>query len=110
MHFLGMAGMPRRIPDYPDAFALWNSVASYGAWISFLSALYFIYILGRIFGSAPGVLQRENLQLYFEESFVTQQYRVLRGQHWYNWEELLVMLMTKASIRWWSGLAPKRVL
>lgn len=45
MHFLGMAGMPRRIVDYPDAFAHWNMVASIGSFMSFAAALFFIYIV-----------------------------------------------------------------
>ena len=44
-HFLGMAGMPRRIPDYPDAYAGWNYVSSIGAYIAFASTLLFFYIL-----------------------------------------------------------------
>jgi len=45
MHFLGLAGMPRRIPDYPDAFADWNYIASFGSYISILSTLLFFYIV-----------------------------------------------------------------
>jgi cytochrome c oxidase subunit 1 len=37
--------MPRRIFDYPDAFAPWNAVASLGSYISAVSALYFFYIV-----------------------------------------------------------------
>jgi cytochrome c oxidase subunit I len=44
MHFLGLAGMPRRIPDYPDAFAGWNLVASYGAYISMTGHLIFMVL------------------------------------------------------------------
>jgi cytochrome c oxidase subunit 1 len=51
-HFLGLAGMPRRIPDYPDAFAGWNMVSSLGAFISGASALLFLYLVWRTF-SAP---------------------------------------------------------
>jgi cytochrome c oxidase subunit 1 len=44
MHFLGLAGMPRRIPDYPDAYAGWNLIASVGAYISAVGALLFLGI------------------------------------------------------------------
>ncbi len=44
-HFLGLAGMPRRIPDYPDAFAGWNMVSSLGAFLSLFAAFFFVYIV-----------------------------------------------------------------
>jgi len=44
MHFLGLAGMPRRVPDYPDAFAGWNAIASFGSLISTVSIVLFFYI------------------------------------------------------------------
>lgn len=43
MHFLGLAGMPRRIPDYPAAFEDWNFVSSCGALYTFASFIQFIY-------------------------------------------------------------------
>jgi cytochrome c oxidase subunit I len=42
MHFSGLAGMPRRIPDYNPAFAGWNELASYGAYIGAASAVWFV--------------------------------------------------------------------
>jgi len=45
MHFLGLAGFPRRVPDYPDSFLLWNKIASFGSNISTLSAILFFYIV-----------------------------------------------------------------
>jgi cytochrome c oxidase subunit 1 len=45
MHFLGLAGMPRRIFDYPDAFAPWNAIASFGSYLSAISGVYFFYVI-----------------------------------------------------------------
>lgn len=44
-HFLGLAGMPRRIPDYAVQFADWNMISSIGAFIYGFSQLIFVYIV-----------------------------------------------------------------
>lgn len=44
-HFLGLAGRPRRIPDYPDAFVGWNRVASVGSFISAFATVVFLWTI-----------------------------------------------------------------
>ena len=42
MHFLGIAGMPRRIPEYNIAFTYFNTLSTYGSYISLGSLIVFI--------------------------------------------------------------------
>jgi cytochrome c oxidase subunit 1 len=49
MHFLGLAGMPRRYADYPDAYAGWNYVSSIGAFIAGFGVLVFLVMLAEAF-------------------------------------------------------------
>lgn len=45
-HFLGLAGMPRRIPDYADAFLGWNRLSSFGSIVSVVATIVFLVMLG----------------------------------------------------------------
>jgi cytochrome c oxidase subunit I len=48
-HFLGAAGMQRRVPDYADALAGWNLVSSYGSYISAAGVFVFLYVIASAF-------------------------------------------------------------
>jgi heme/copper-type cytochrome/quinol oxidase subunit 1 len=61
MHFLGLAGMPRRIPDYPDSYSTWNFVASYGSYLSSVSTLFFFYIVYYTFVYGESVKFKKNI-------------------------------------------------
>ena len=83
MHFLGLAGMPRRYPDYPDAFHGWNMVASFGAYISAFSVLIFLYVLYRTFASKEQLAEN-----YWGEGATTLEWTVTSPPPFHTFEEL----------------------
>jgi cytochrome c oxidase subunit 1 len=52
-HFLGLAGMPRRIPDYSVAFADWNMVSSIGAFMFGATQIFFLFIVIKTIRGGP---------------------------------------------------------
>lgn len=83
MHFLGLAGMPRRIPDYPDAYWGWNQIASIGSLISVFSALLFFYIVFDLLTN--GAKYKPNVDSLY--SYLSISYLVEREQQkqYYTW-------------------------
>jgi cytochrome c oxidase subunit I len=63
MHFLGVAGMPRRIPDYPDAFFIFNKIATWGSYMSAFSLLVFFGVLFDAF------VMNDNTQSFSEKKY-----------------------------------------
>ena len=43
--------MPRRIPDFPDAYTQWNSIATMGSFITMISSIFFGYVIYNTFTS-----------------------------------------------------------
>jgi cytochrome c oxidase subunit 1 len=83
MHFLGLQGMPRRYPDYPDAFWGWNMVASIGSYISFASVLLFLYIVYKIFASKEKLADN-----YWGEGATTLEWTLSSPPPFHQFEEL----------------------
>ncbi len=83
MHFLGLAGMPRRIPDYPDAFAGWNMVSSVGSYVAIFGAVLFLYIIYRVFASKERVAENP-----WGEGATTLEWTVSSPPPFHSYEEL----------------------
>nr|YP_010363312.1 cytochrome c oxidase subunit I [Cladiucha magnoliae]UNY39788.1 cytochrome c oxidase subunit I [Cladiucha magnoliae] len=65
-HFLGLNGMPRRYSDFPDAFLSWNILSSLGSIISFISVIYFLFIIWESMSSKRQILFSSNLNSSIE--------------------------------------------
>jgi cytochrome c oxidase subunit 1 len=79
-HFLGLQGMPRRISDYPDAFAGWNLVSSFGSLVSVASLFVFFHVLYKqlVYGKAverfpwtTPKLFTDHLRTYLNRSYIS---------------------------------------
>ncbi len=83
MHFLGAAGMPRRIPDYPDVYAGWNMVATLGTYVSFAGAILFLFIVWRTFRSGERVGENQ-----WGEGATTLEWSVSSPPPFHSYEEI----------------------
>lgn len=91
MHFLGLSGMPRRIPDFPDAYLLWNKIASFGSLYTVFAIVFLFYNMYISFKSTDywskhkDIILKGNTHGFFRKkspqhhSGVFQSYNILRN-------------------------------
>ncbi len=60
MHFLGLAGMPRRIPDYADIYWFWNYVSSVGSLVSVFGVFVFFFLIYDMWNNSNKFFQKYN--------------------------------------------------
>jgi cytochrome c oxidase subunit 1 len=86
MHFLGNSGMPRRYPDYPEAFAYWNGVASMGYAIMAVGIL--IFFVNVIWSLLAGRRAEDN---YWGEGATTLEWTLTSPPPYHQFETLPVI-------------------
>jgi len=86
MHFLGNSGMPRRYPDYPEAFAYWNGVASIGYAIMGVGVL--IFFVNVIWSLVAGRRAEHN---YWGEGATTLEWTLTSPPPYHQFETLPVI-------------------
>ena len=82
-HFLGLAGMPRRYSDYPDAYAGWNWISSIGSYISLAGVVLFIWIVFQTLASGRRVEAN-----YWGEGATTLEWTVPSPAPFHTFEDL----------------------
>ena len=95
MHFLGLAGMPRRIPDYPDAFAQWNVVCSFGSYLSILASIFFFYVVFKTLTSNDMVDENPWQFEEGETSVMSLEWTVTSPPPFHTFEEIPAVKETK---------------
>nr|QGA30557.1 cytochrome c oxidase subunit 1 [Neopyropia yezoensis] len=101
MHFLGLAGMPRRIPDYPDSYAGWNAIASYGSYVALFSTLFFFYLVFNTLVTAKKTPARNN-PWNFEDSKMgstTLEWEISSPPAYHTFNEIPVIRETETSLK-----------
>jgi cytochrome c oxidase subunit 1 len=86
MHFLGNSGMPRRYPDYPEAFAYWNGVASLG--YAIMAAGVLVFFVNVLWSLVAGRRAEDN---YWGEGATTLEWTLTSPPPYHQFETLPVI-------------------
>jgi cytochrome c oxidase subunit 1 len=98
MAFLGLSGMPRRIPDYPDAYVGWNALSSFGSYISVVGICCF-FVVVTITLSSGNNITRANIPWAVEQNSTTLEWLVQSPPAFHTFGELPAIKETKSYVK-----------
>lgn len=86
MHFLGLAGMPRRIPDYPDVYWSWNYISSVGSLVSVIGVFLFLFLIYDLFSMNDSfvILDNNRYIIKLNNFFINFTKLILQNTNFYN--------------------------